>query len=359
MESSQFREQIQRRVPVSVLTGFLGSGKTTVLNHLIQQPDLSRTLVIINEFGEIGLDHDLVAKSSEDVVVEMSSGCLCCTIRGDLAQTLREAPARFTQGEKPWFERVVIETTGLADPAPIIHTLMTDSAIGRRYRLDGVITTVDAVNGAQTLDSQIESVKQAAVADRLLLTKTDLVEPGHLNVLRERLTGLNPGAPQLAATGGVVDPKPLFDAGMYNPETKSPDVQNWLKEEAYQDPHDRHHGHHHQDHNNVNRHDDHIKAFCFTIDEPIRSDVLESWLEMMLTFRGEDFLRVKGIINVTGFDGPVVIHGVQHIFHPALPLGQWPSDDRRSRIVFVTRDIEETFLRDTLKIFTDVAASVA
>ena len=185
--------ETSRLLPVSVLTGFLGSGKTTVLNHLMQQPEMERTLVVINEFGEIGIDHDLMVKSTDEVVVEMASGCLCCTIRGDLVKTLREAPSRFAREGKLWFDRVVIETTGLADPTPILHTLMTDAHVARRYRLDGVITTVDAVNGHDTLDKQIESVKQAAVADRLLLTKTDLVEPAALDSLRARLRTFNPG----------------------------------------------------------------------------------------------------------------------------------------------------------------------
>ena len=344
-----------QRLPVSVLTGFLGSGKTTVLNYLIQQPALSRTLVLINEFGEIGLDHDLVTHSKDDVVIEMSSGCLCCTIRGDLAETLREAPGRFARGGEPWFDRVVIETTGLADPAPILHTLMTEPAVARRYRLDGVIATVDAVNGGDTLDRQLESVKQAAVADRLLLTKTDLVDFEVLRRLQDRLGGLNPAAPQIIAENGVVDPASLFDAGLYDPKTKSLDVQNWLKAEAHAESHDHEHGtaghgHTHQ-HNDVNRHDAHIRALCLTIDEPIHGDALDLWLETLLLLRGADFLRTKGIINVVDLDGPVVIHGVQHIFHPAVMLKEWPSEDRRSRIVFITRDIDESALRDTLKMF--------
>ncbi len=349
-----------RRLPVSVLTGFLGSGKTTVLNYLIQQPALSRTLVLINEFGEIGLDHDLVTHSKDEVVIEMASGCLCCTIRGDLAKTLREAPGRFARGGELWFDRVVIETTGLADPAPILHTLMTDPGVARRYRLDGVIATVDAVNGGDTLDRQIESVKQAAVADRLLLTKADLADLDVLRRLQERLRDLNPAAPQIIAENGTVDPILLFDAGLYNPKTKSPDVQNWLKAEAYGEPHGHGHGtaghgHTHQ-HNDVNRHDAHIKALCLTIDEPIRGDALDRWLEVLLQFRGADFLRTKGIINVAELDGPVVIHGVQHIFHPPVILKEWPSKDRRSRIVFITRDIDESILRDTLRMFTDATA---
>ena len=370
----QTLEEASRRMPISVLTGFLGSGKTTVLNHLIQQPELSRTLVLINEFGEIGLDHDLVTHSKDEVVVEMSSGCLCCTIRGDIAKTLREAPGRFARDGKPWFDRVVIETTGLADPAPILHTLMTEPAIARRYRLDGVITTVDAVNGADTLGRQIESAKQAAMADRLLITKTDLVDPENLRMLQERLRTLNPAAPQIIAENGVVDPAPLFDAGLYNPETKSLDAQNWLKAEAYAEPHDHHHDHGHDhghgddhdhehghghghghdhghDHNDVNRHDAHIKAVCLTIDEPIDGNALETWLEALLMLRGADFLRIKGIVNVVDFDGPVIVHGVQHIFHPAIMLDEWPSEDRRSRIVFITRDIDESTLLDTLKAF--------
>ena len=362
MDSRKLHGPLPRRQPVSVLTGFLGSGKTTVLNYLIQQPELSRTLVIVNEFGEIGLDHDLIAKNTDEVVIEMSSGCLCCTIRGDLAKTLREAPGRFADepGGEPWFDRVVIETTGLADPAPILHTLMTDSAVARRYRLDGVIATVDAVNGGNTLDRQIESVKQAAVADRLLLTKTDLADLDVLDGLQERLQILNPAAPQIITENGRVDPTLLFDAGLYDPKTKNPDAQNWLKAEAYAEPHGHGHetaghGHTHQ-HNDVNRHDAHIKALCLTIDEPIRGDVLDAWLEVLLLYRGADFLRVKGIINVAELDGPIVIHGVQHIFHPAVPLNKWPSEDRRSRIVFITRDIDESVLRDTLRMFTDAEA---
>jgi len=351
---------LSRPLPVSVLTGFLGSGKTTVLNHLIQHPALSRTLVLINEFGEIGLDHDLVAHSNGEVVIEMSSGCLCCTIRGDLAKTLREARGRFTRGGELWFDRVVIETTGLADPAPILHTLMTDSALARHYRLDGVIATVDAVNGGDTLDRQSESVKQAAVADRLLLTKADLAELDVLRSLQARLQVLNPAAPQIIAENGVVDPTLLFDAGLYDPKTKSPDVQHWLNAEAYGEPHDHEHGaaghgHTHQ-HNDVNRHDEHIKALCLTIDEPIHRDALDLWLNALLLFRGADLLRIKGIINVAGLDGPMVIHGVQHILHPPVTLKEWPSEDRRSRIVFITRDIDEPVLRDTLRMVSDATA---
>jgi Putative GTPases (G3E family) len=361
---SKKRATAQTTLPVSVLTGFLGSGKTTVLNHLIQQPALQRTLVLINEFGEIGLDHDLVTQTQDDVVIEMSSGCLCCTIRGDLAKTLSEAPARFARDGKIWFDRVVIETTGLADPVPILHTLMSDWGLLQRYRLDGVITTVDAINGNDTLDRQIESVKQAAVADRLLLTKADLVPAEALRTLQQRLRGLNPGAPQIVAENGVVDPASLFEAGLYNPKTKSMDVQRWLNAEAYSMTSDHHHaptghdeahGHEHahaHHHSDVNRHDEHIKAFCITLEEPVQDRAIDLWFNALLMLRGPDFLRIKGILNVIGLKAPVVIHAVQQIFHPPVMLKKWPSEDHRSRIVFITRDVEESALRDALKMLT-------
>ena len=357
---------IGTRLPVSLLTGFLGSGKTTVLNHLVRQPALAKTVVVINEFGEIGLDHDLMESSNEDLVL-LQSGCLCCTIRNDLTDTLRSLFLRRVKGEISEFDRVIIETTGLADPAPILHTLMTDRLLGVRYRLDGVITTVDAATGQATLDRQIESVKQAAVADRLLLTKTDLVDPQETAALMQRLRALNPAAPILQALNGAVDPDRLFDAGLYDPKTKSLDVQRWLSAEAYTEPADDHHdhgehghGHHDEDADHdhrahahdVNRHDEHISAFCVTLDAPILAEAFNLWLGVLVACRGEDMLRIKGILNVEGLPGPMVIHGVQHLFHPTVQLERWPSADRRSRIVFIGRDLDEALLRRTLAVMT-------
>ncbi len=345
----------QSQIPVSLLTGFLGAGKTTVLNRLVRDPALAKTLVIINEFGAIGIDHDLLAATQEDVVVEMSSGCLCCTIRGDLVRTLRDAPWRFARGGVCWFDRVVIETTGLADPAPILHTLMTDERLVTLYRIDGVITAVDAVNGMATLDTQEESRKQAAVADRLLLTKTDLATPDQTAAIEARLRVLNPAAPIIRTVDGVVEASRLFDAGLYNPETKSLDVQRWLNAEAYESDHDHghhHHGHDHH-HHDINRHDASIHAVCLSFDEPLDAEAFDFWLHTLMMLKGPDVLRIKGIVNIAGLDKPMVLHGVQQIFHPPVMLDAWPSEDRRTRMVFITRGLDEATLRDTLQIMTE------
>ena len=218
----------EERIPVTVLTGFLGSGKTTLLNKLLRRPELSDTAVIINEFGEIGLDHLLVEKSNEDGMVTLNSGCLCCTVRGDLVRTMSELFLKRSKGEVTPFKRMVVETTGLADPAPILHTLMTDPLLASRYRLDGVVTTVDGVNGGSTLDNHEEAIKQAAVADRLLLTKVDIAEAPKLADLKHRLAHLNPGATAISISGGEIDPNKILNAGLYNPDTKTADVKRWL-----------------------------------------------------------------------------------------------------------------------------------
>ncbi|MBV8192218.1 MAG: GTP-binding protein [Alphaproteobacteria bacterium] len=354
-------------MPVTVLTGFLGSGKTTLLNKLLRRPELADTAVIINEFGEIGLDHLLVEKSSEDGMVTLNSGCLCCTVRGDLVRTMSELFLKRAKGEVTNFKRMVVETTGLADPAPILHTLMTDPLLASRYRLDGVVTTVDGVNGTSTLDNHEEAVKQAAVADRVLLTKVDIAEAPRLAELKSRLHQLNPGAPFHAVADGEINPNEILNAGLYNPETKTADVKRWLHEEAYghehggghhhhghgQD-HDHHHEHEHgeQDPHNVNRHDDRIRAFCMTFDEPMSWSTVAAAFDALVTYRGPDLLRMKGILNVKDTDKPVVIHGVQHVFHPPATLDAWPEgDDRKSRVVFITRDIGESTIRKVFASF--------
>jgi G3E family GTPase len=335
-------------IPVTLLTGFLGSGKTTVLNHVLKQPDMAATAVIVNEFGEIGLDHLLVERSSEDVVL-LNSGCLCCTVRNDIVDTLTNLFVDRVKGKVPFFTRVAIETTGLADPAPILHTLMTEPIVAARYMLDGVVTTVDAVNGAGTLDRQPEAVKQAAVADRLLLTKTDLAEPVAQRAFEARLTALNPSAPIISVAQGAVDPALLFNLGFFDPATKGVDVRRWLRDEAFAAGHEHEHG---GDDLDPNRHDDRIRAFCITRERPISWGVLSGWLDGLATMRGDDLLRFKAIVALSDRpDRPVVLHGVQHLFHPPVLLPQWPGEDRRTRMVFITRDLPQAAIEATLTAF--------
>src|SRR5271156_5907426 len=339
-------------IPVTLLTGFLGSGKTTVLNYVLKQPDMAATAVIVNEFGEIGLDHLLVERSSEDVVL-LNSGCLCCTVRGDIVDTLTNLFVDRVKGKVPYFTRVVIETTGLADPAPVLHTLMTDPLVAARYMLDGVVTTVDAVNGAGTLDKQPEAVKQAAVADRLLLTKTDLAGSAARQDIEARLEALNPSATIVPVAQGIVDPARLFNIGFYDPATKSVDVRRWLRDEAFESghAHDSRPGHEHSD---VNRHDDRIRAFCITRERPISWAALSAWLDALATMRGDDLLRLKAIVALSDRPGePVVVHGVQHLFHPPVLLKEWPSEDHRTRMVFITRDLPREAIESTLAAFEE------
>jgi G3E family GTPase len=344
-------------IPVSVLTGFLGSGKTTLLGRLLRHPDFARTAVVINEFGEVGLDHDLV-EASDESFIQLQTGCLCCTIRGDLVRTLDELLRRRAEGSVPPFERIVIETSGLADPAPILHALMTDEAVAARLTLSGVVTTVDAVTGAGTLERQPESVKRAAVADRLVLTKTDLADADEA-ALRARLAALNPAAPLLRARHGEIDPALLFDAGLYDPAGKAPDVARWLASEAHAQNHAHHHrddAHHHA--HDPNRHDAHISSFCLVREKPIRAVALALFLETLAEHRGADLLRVKALLNIfESPDRPAVIHGVQHVFHPPAWLDRWPSEDRRSRLVFITRDIPRAWIEQLLEALDEEVAS--
>jgi G3E family GTPase len=330
-------------VPVTLLTGFLGAGKTSLLNRLIADPQLSDALVLINEFGEIGLDHDLVQAVSGEMLV-MASGCLCCTIKADL---VRELATRYLERKRGAiaFGRVVIETTGLADPAPILHALMGDALLAQSYRLDGVVTVVDAVTGAASLDQQPEAAKQAAVADRIVLTKTDLADPATTDALIARLKRLNPAAPIL--TPVEAGPDQLFNVGLYNPATKHIDVAGWLAAEAY--AHDHHHHHH-----DVNRHDARITATCITLTEPVQWDAFALWAEGLAMHRGDQVLRLKAIIHAVGEDQPIAVHGVQHLYHPParLPAGTAPSGV--SRIVVIARDLDPTAIRQSL---TDALAA--
>ncbi len=345
-------------LPVTVLTGFLGSGKTTLLKALLARPELADTAVIVNEFGEVGLDH-LLLEDSEEQIVELSSGCLCCTVRQDLVETLDALWSRRAAGEIA-FRRIVIETTGLADPAPILHSLMSDPKLSRRYRLDGVVTVVDAAAGAETLARQPEAAKQAAVADRVVLSKTDLPE-ARVEAVEAALRRLNPGVSLLRASHGAVEPDRILGLGLFDPAKKQPDIQAWLNAEAFAaaEPADGH-GHHHHHHHDVNRHDARIRAFCIERERPIGSANFSLFLELLLANRGADLLRVKGLVDIAESPGrPAVLHGVQHLFHPVVFLDAWPAASRdegpRTRLVFIVRDIPQAWIEKLLDALTGEA----
>tara|TARA_B100000530_G_scaffold272858_1_gene185562 strand:- start:330 stop:1415 length:1086 start_codon:yes stop_codon:yes gene_type:complete len=350
-------------IQVSLLTGWLGSGKTTLLNALLKNPDMSETAVLVNEFGDIGIDHILVDTVDENLV-ELTTGCLCCTVQGDLSRALRELFLKRVKGEVNQFKRVLIETTGLADPAPILHTLMNDPIIASRFYLDGVISTSDALFGLGQLDRHEEPRKQAAVADRIVMTKVDMAENEQIEALEKRLNSLNPSANILKAANGDIEPSSLFGCGLYDPETKNFDVQSWLRDEAFKEEHEHSHDGHDHNHSEQGhshdpaRHGDGIDSFCMRYDEPIEWPAFVAWIQTLITHRGENLLRIKGIVNIDGEKNPVAIHGVQHIFHHPVRLAEWPTDDHDTRIVFITRDLEQKVIRESLEALQKAAQKI-
>jgi G3E family GTPase len=324
------------RPPVSIITGYLGAGKTTLLNRLLRDPGMARAAVIINEFGEVALDHLFVSTPGDNTVL-LANGCLCCTIRGDLVETLADLLARRGAGGIPAFDRVLVETTGLADPVPVLRTLASDEAIAPRLRPGAVITLVDGVNGERQLDDCPESVKQAAVADCLLISKGDLAEPASLGRLRERLARINPAAQVLEAIQGAVDPGLLFGAARLDPAAERDAVERWLNEDAYARV---------ESAPGTGRHGDGIRAFAVRHEEPVTGAGLAAWLNLMAALKGANLLRVKGIVNVAG--SPVVVHVVQSVIHEPVVLESWPSADRGTRIVFITRGLAREDVESTL-----------
>ncbi len=342
-------------IPITLLTGFLGSGKTTVLNHLVRT--LPRTAILMNEFGEVALDHQLLQKM-EGPMALLSGGCVCCTISGSLSPTLKNLWMARQKGDIPAFERVIIETTGIADPVPVLDNLLHDNWVRARFRLDGVVTTVDALFGMGQLDEHAEAVKQVAVADRLLLTKTDLAPAGTVAALRERLVALNPAADIVTVTHGELDPAAIQNLGLWNAETKSMEVARWLKPQHYQPASAGKLG----GANPITGkrmtalHDARIQAFSVVIDTPLDRYGLQSALGMLTSFRAENLLRFKAIVNLQDEPQPMVLHGVQHVLYPEVKLDAWPDDDHRSRFVFIVRDLEPEFVAKLLADFSGAAS---
>ncbi len=362
------------KIWVTVITGFLGSGKTTLLNTLLNHSAMSQAAVIVNEFGEVGLDYDLIEKSDENVV-QLANGCLCCTVKSDLIDTFRDLQIQRNAGTIPYFDRVIIETTGIADPGPVLQIILTNPMVVNHYALDGVVTTADAINGISSLDRFPECVKQAAIADRIVLTKVDLVDDdSQIKTLHERLRTLNPAAPIIETATVDADPADLFGSGMFDADTKQVDLRAWLNPEAYKNRPDSdkvkadtamsepdaaalaYYSEHGHAPDTAHNHDAAINSFVLVREKPISLNMLSMFLEGLTNEAGPDLLRVKGIVNIEERpDEPGVIQGAQQIFHSLEFLDGWPNDDRRTRIVFITRNIDQHYIEETFELIERVA----
>lgn len=349
---------MENRIPVTLLTGFLGAGKTTLLNHLIRDPEAGRIAVIMNEFGDVGLDHDLIEEATEETVL-LQSGCLCCAILSDLGKTLGTLIDKRAAGRVD-FDRVVIETSGIADPGPIVHTLATDYQIAQAYRLDGVVTLADAATGMKALDQQFEAVHQVAMADVLILSKTDLVEPFDLSRFEARLQGINASARRINTDHGSVPLGVLFGLSAMQADVTSSEVDNWLglaAEMAKPDPLAGLSGFAAQPAAPavfspsvpVAHHDHRINSASIEVTEPIPAEAFDFWLDTLIALKGPNILRMKGILHVEGLQYPFVFHGVQHIFEAPVPIKSWSGEDTTSRVVVIARDMEQADLQASLE----------
>jgi G3E family GTPase len=338
-------------IPVNLITGFLGSGKTTLLQQLLASPELGNTAVLVNEFGEVGLDHHLLQRIDEAMVL-LKSGCVCCTIRGDLRDSIRDLYDRRERGSVPAFDRLVIETTGLADPAPIVATLMADPVIRHHFRLGNIVTVVDAKNGRSNLATYEESYKQVAVADRIVVSKTDITKADEVDRLRTELRRLNRTAVQLDAKRDCLSASALISSDLYDPAAKSDEVRRWLAEEQQMPDENQDDGGRH--HHDVNRHGE-ITAFCVSLNRPLDWSAFALWLTMLLNRHGQDILRLKGLLDIAGVSTPVVIHGVQHTVHPPTHLDAWPEGGARTRLIFIAKGLVPACLQESLEAFNRLA----
>lgn len=321
-------------LPVTVLTGFLGSGKTTLLNRLLGESRQDRMAVIVNEFGAVALDNLLVETVDEELVL-LGSGCVCCSVRGDLVDTLLDLKSRVEQGDIPRFERVLLETSGLSDPAPIMHALMTQPSIAGAYYFDSLVTVVDAEHGSETLRQYPEAIKQVAFADRLVMTKTDIASGEQATRVRAQVLDINPGMDVVDAQSEAFSTASVFGVGLYDAALRRADPERWLHSAAVQlaMPH---------------RHASGIESYCIERDRPMNRAVLGMWLSELVRDHGNLLLRIKGIVQVDDTPGPLVVHGVQHRFYPPLRLAEWPSADHHSRVVFIVRGLARPVVEDLL-----------
>ncbi|MCB1888667.1 MAG: GTP-binding protein [Rhodocyclaceae bacterium] len=337
------------RVPVTVLSGFLGAGKSTLLNALVRQPEMAGAAILINEFGAIGVDHHLV-EMAEDRLVVLDSGCVCCTVRGDLPRAFKDLTMRSLRREIPPIRRLLLETTGLADPAPLVRTLLEDFFIAERFRADGIVTVVDGVAGTETLARHREAVRQVAMADRLLVSKCDLADAALLDALEARLGRINPAAERMRIEHGRIDAGLVCGLGLFDPATRRADVDRWLADERISAAAPSY-----RRAENASRHDEAVRAYVLRFDHPFDWLQLADGLDTLLEAAGQGILRIKGLVHVAGESTPRVLQCVGHRRYPAASLPEWPPGPRHSRLVFIVDGLTRDYLARSITLFCDAS----